>query len=655
MSEKDQNFIDAGDLRPNDLLTYSGPGSIVNTRYDAIMIYGCHRWPQDETRKRYKILNHPLLQKKLKLDHIRMPLSHERAFNIPCFSFPTWSVCENCNRLQQHDETPSNLNFEGYVCKYCPGNKVDPKKCKVIHARFAVVCDKGHIDEFPWDKWVHSKKPNHECEKKSDEPWLVFEAGQDSSALKDYRITCKKCYASRNCSGATEPSPFEALDITCSGRSPWLNEDTEPCFTNGKETVVKGMQIRAPSMWYSTKMSALKVPKWLHPVDIKLDDPNNDGQLKATISQLHIQNGQSFAKIIDILPTDFKEISDQILDQFNPNWSEEQVRDDIIKKLEERFDEKDDDDEIPDQIDILQQEYDDLSKTENTSGRIYENEFQLTTSKIDERYSLLNKYFDSLKQIHKISTVSVLTGFTRIKPPDVFEMEKDRICQITDPIHHEIHRWYPGVIDKGEGIFFSLDKERLSKWETNNDLKNRSKAIIESYARHAAPGEDSKAEKTRKEIINRFNPRFLLLHTLSHLLMKALAKYAGYAEPSLQERIYWDNEDINGILIYTSGSSEGSLGGLVRLGKSEHFEKRLDEAIKRSLSCSRDPVCDDSNPITDSENIPSRAHQLSGSSCHACCIVAETSCQFYNQFLDRWTIKDENAGFFKDYLNEQSY
>ena len=29
-------------------------------RNDAIMIYGCHRWPQEETRKRYKILNHPL-------------------------------------------------------------------------------------------------------------------------------------------------------------------------------------------------------------------------------------------------------------------------------------------------------------------------------------------------------------------------------------------------------------------------------------------------------------------------------------------------------------------------------------------------------------------------------------------------------------------
>ena len=73
------------------------------------------------------------------------------------------------------------------------------------------------------------------------------------------------------------------------------------------------------------------------------------------------------------------------------------------------------------------------------------------------------------------------------------------------------------------------------------------------------------------------------------------------------------------------------------------------------MTCSRDPVCDDSDPVADSDLIYSKVHQLSGSSCHACCIVAETSCQFYNQLLDRWTVKDENAGFFKDVPNEQSY
>ena len=111
----------------------------------------------------------------------------------------------------------------------------------------------------------------------------------------------------------------------------------------------------------------------------------------------------------------------------------------------------------------------------------------------------------------------------------------------------------------------------LSKWENNNELRQRCEVIIESYAQHAAP----KDEKKQKEIISRFNPRFILLHTLSHLLIKTLATHSGYGEPSIRERIYWDNKDRNGILLYTSGSSEGSLGGLVRLGETKDFEKRL--------------------------------------------------------------------------------
>jgi len=175
-------------------------------------------------------------------------------------------------------------------------------------------------------------------------------------------------------------------------------------------------------------------------------------------------------------------------------------------------------------------------------------------------------------------------------------------------------------------------------------------AIIESYAYHSAPGEPEK----QKEIMMRFNPRFLLLHTLSHLIIKTVSMLSGYNEPSLQERIYWDNKDRNGILIYTSGSSEGSLGGLVRLGKADQFERILNDALGRSKMCSRDPICEDSDPIKDREFGQSKTHQLSGSSCHSCCIVSETSCMFFNQFLDRWMIKDEDGGFFTDFLNEQS-
>ena len=651
MSNDQEEMINAGDLRPSQLLTYSGPGSIVNTRYDAVMIYGCNVWPQEE-KKRYKILHHELLQQKLNISSIRMPLSHDRSFNIPCFSFPTWSVCENCQTLQKHPTSPKNSM--GFVCWYCEKNGVKKEDCRLTHARFAVICKKGHIDEFPWEEWVHHDKPNNKCEKKPGSPLMKFAARQESSALKDYAITCLSCHnAYRTCSGATDIRPLQALNITCTGRSPWLHQHTDDCVTNGEKTFVKGIQIRSNTLWYSLTMSALKVPKWLHPVNLKLEDEKDANRLYGSI-QLDRQDGKSFEEIYDYHKGKFKEVAEQILEQkkknSDPNCSDEQIKDEIIKKLQEIFEGDSTNTEIPDQIDILQQEYDDFIRTESTKGTPYEDEFELETSEIDKNRPLY-KHLNSLKQIKKISTVSVLRGFTRGEPPDPLDPDIDKLCKITTNKHHKTYRWFPGVITKGEGIFFSFDNEKLSEWERNTTVQKRCNAIIESYAYHSAPDEPEK----QKEIMMRFNPRFLLLHTLSHLIIKTVSMLSGYNEPSLQERIYWDNKDRNGILIYTSGSSEGSLGGLVRLGKADQFERILKDALQRSLTCSRDPICNDSDPIRDSKSYQlSKTHQLSGSSCHSCCIVAETSCMFFNQFLDRWMIKDEDGGFFTDFLNEQS-
>ena len=90
---KDDALIVAGDLRPSQLITNHGPGAVIAMRSDCVMIYGCHLWPKKEDSKRYRILHHELLQKKLKVSRFRMPLSRDKAKNLPCFSFPRWGVC----------------------------------------------------------------------------------------------------------------------------------------------------------------------------------------------------------------------------------------------------------------------------------------------------------------------------------------------------------------------------------------------------------------------------------------------------------------------------------------------------------------------------------------------------------------------------------
>ena len=67
------------------------------------------------------------------------------------------------------------------------------------------------------------------------------------------------------------------------------------------------------------------------------------------------------------------------------------------------------------------------------------------------------------------------------------------------------------------------------------------------------------------------SPRFVLLHTLGHLLINELVFTCGYSSASLRERLYVSSpsgREMAGLLIYTAaGDSEGTMGGLVRMAR----------------------------------------------------------------------------------------
>ncbi|MCE2777576.1 MAG: DUF1998 domain-containing protein [Algoriphagus sp.] len=123
----------------------------------------------------------------------------------------------------------------------------------------------------------------------------------------------------------------------------------------------------------------------------------------------------------------------------------------------------------------------------------------------------------------------------------------------------------------------------------------------------------------------------------------------GYGSSSLKERLYFSSNlkgRMNGVLIYTSsGDSEGSLGGLVRQGKSEYLGRLVKNAIEDAGWCSADPVCSDIG-ISSGQG----PDNVNGSACHNCCIVPETSCEEFNMLLDRTTLigsfENSNIGFF---------
>jgi hypothetical protein len=131
--------------------------------------------------------------------------------------------------------------------------------------------------------------------------------------------------------------------------------------------------------------------------------------------------------------------------------------------------------------------------------------------------------------------------------------------------------------------------------------------------------------------------------------MRRLTFECGYGSSSLRERLYVSDAKealMSGILIYTaSGDSEGSLGGLVRMGEAGNFGRILGAALEDARWCSSDPVCAEAGNMggqgTDGLNI---------AACHCCALMPETSCEQFNRLLDRQlvlsSLSSSGLGFF---------
>ena len=201
-----------------------------------------------------------------------------------------------------------------------------------------------------------------------------------------------------------------------------------------------------------------------------------------------------------------------------------------------------------------------------------------------------------LVSVPKLREVSALYGFRR--------MNGEKIVFLNEG---NSQNWLPISEMHGEGIFISIKEE-----------------IVKKVVSEQAPFENLKELDTKKK-------RLALLHSLSHLLIQSLAEFSGYSLSSIKERIYFE-EGQHGILIYTSSSdSEGTLGGLSRLAQPERFEIILEILLQKINYCSNDPIC--------GHGLLSSANQNNGSACHACTLLPETSCEYFNEMLCRNILK----------------
>lgn len=247
----------------------------------------------------------------------------------------------------------------------------------------------------------------------------------------------------------------------------------------------------------------------------------------------------------------------------------------------------------------------------------------------------------NISLIHKVREVQALVGFSRLKPVEA--NMADNSSDYIVPVKQQDTNWYPAYEVRGEGIFIEFDENAISKWQDSNpEIQHRVDVLNENY---------------RKSFIGQSRPRritakFLLLHTISHALIKQLSFECGYSIASLKERLYCsepaDGKQMSGIFIYTaSGDSEGTMGGLVRQGYADTFPGIFKKAMEESMTCSNDPVC--------SLSMGQGRDSLNLSACYSCCLIPETSCEEFNIFLDRGTIvgtyENREMGFYSKQLH----
>jgi len=249
-----------------------------------------------------------------------------------------------------------------------------------------------------------------------------------------------------------------------------------------------------------------------------------------------------------------------------------------------------------------------------------------------------------LVAVHRLREVSCLYGFTRFESAPTSadgDLEDVQLAVRGAPIARDAD-WLPAIEQFGEGIFMHFDEAAIANWLTQDPTQARHERLTAGHRQWATrfAGSPPKYPGTA----------YVLLHSLSHALMAEIALDCGYPASSLKERVYALSGVAGaapgrcGILIYTAtAGAQGTLGGLV--GTAPRFAHMLRGALERATICSNDPVCADHEP--DDHSGDRATH---GPACHGCLLIAETSCELRNLFLDRSllvpTMSINGAAFF---------
>ena len=621
-------------VRASQAVLQYGVGAMVDFRDRTLMTAAPEYWGGSVSRIRDE-----RLEKILHVDYFGKPGDKDDvkfAEGISYVRFPEWYFCPSCRRFKPIGEWVTEYRAKSPKKAEEDPHMIQTMKCpkcfqELVVARIITACQEGHIDDFPWVKWVHCQNFGGPKEICSRPELTITTSSSASEGLEGLTLKCLNCGAAASLRGAFDPGKFEELDkktdfrynFRCAGKHPWKHK-TESCKSTEYPKV---LQRGSSSVYFPVTESSLVIPPYSSIVTNKIDESAAYAEYKAVIAS-YLSTPGITAETIELLHNSQTQVYAQRIAQ------ETAISfDKVVGVLKRKNAAPDDGEYSTASVKYRAEEYEAITGETVIEAEDY-GEFYREGVDISA-YNL--PFLKSISLIHKVREVQALVGFTRLKPVDSTDAPGSQAVIV--PVKEPDTKWYPAYDVRGEGIFIEFDSSSINNWRSENQFLAERVALLNDNYKKSFIGENHPREITGK---------FLLLHTISHLLIKQLSFECGYGIASLKERIYCseaaDGKEMAGILIYTAcGDSEGTLGGLVRQGRSDTFPSIFNKAIENARTCSNDPVCSLSQGQgRDSLNL---------AACYSCTLIPETSCEEFNCFLDRGvvvgTFDNPNLGFFQ--------
>lgn len=625
-----KNRAKVGSARPSSLLYTYGPGAIMDLPGFSVMPAGLDDWePIWKRRETIPTIPEPRLLNVVRL-HLGPQVDSLRPFpwqpkkgsistegsdlGIPARVFPQWLRCTRCHylgplpRFTYMNTHPFRPDLAQFTHKYATGGKKGGSPA--VPAQHLLTCTNGHLDEFPYERWVHKGK---KCPAALTPELKMFDANVGKSV--GATIECQACKARRGMAEAMGAVGREKLPETCRGRHPHLG-----AFFPGCEARPALIMMGASNLWFPSTQSVIVMPR----TDAETQE--------ALVDQLRVEVGvekiAKYAENLDIIrdlaedKVDLDSVTDidlagAIAEVLAPPESEE-------AREERRAN--------WDPVELLIPEWRYLQKPSLFPEQQNDTGLMVTEK---QRGPALPARITRVVGVNRMKKVNAVLGFTRLDEMDRVNDLASRVAPLT---RDGKPAWVPATEDRGEGIFLQLDLDAVAQWEKSIETTPLWNAHIEAHRRNFARRFSETAAAVNPDT-RLPGPRYWLVHTFAHIVIREMAMHSGYGAASLTERIYAWNETAEreaaaGLLICTTASdSEGTLGGLVALSEPEKLQGIVVSALRRAARCSSDPVCAQRTPA-DPEDF------LHGAACHTCCFVSETSCEKANRFLDRRFLLD---------------